>query len=126
MGQQILLGSNKHKFGACEVAQTFGTVKSATLKDSCEKTIFEDCCDDAAAVLLHKETLELTLEVLWTSTAVVPARGMQITFPVANTLGNIMDIETKWEAGGKKMLSITANHWKSMGNVEAVVVACEA
>jgi hypothetical protein len=124
MGQQILLGSNIHKLGTCEIAQTFGTVKSATLKDSCEKTIFEDCCDDAALVMLHKEVLELTLEVLWTSTAAVPARGNQITFPVANILGNIENIETKWGSGDKKMLSITASHWKSIGNVEAVTQAC--
>lgn len=124
MGQQILLGVNKHKLGTCEVAQTFGTVKSAELSDTCEKTIFEDCCDDAALVMLHKEVLELSLEVLWTSTAVVPARGMQITFPVANTLGNIIDVKTKWGSGDKKMLSITASHWKSIGNVEAAVVEC--
>lgn len=124
MGQQILLGSNKHKFGTCEIASTFGTVKSAELSDDCDETIFEDCCNDAAAVLWHNEKLELSLEVLWTSDATVPARGAQITFPVANTLGNIKTIKTKWENGGKKMLSITAYHWKSIGNIEAVTQTC--
>lgn len=124
MANQILLGSNKHKFGTCEIASTFGTVKSAELNDDCEETIFEDCCDDAAAVLWHKETLELNLEVLWTSDATEPVRGMQITFPVASTLGNIKSVKTKWEAGGKKMLSIVAKHWKSLGNVEASTITC--
>ncbi len=124
MGQQILLGDNKHKIGTCEIAQTFGTVKSAELSNEVEQTTFEDCCDDVVAVLLHKESLELTMDVLWMTTAVVPAIGMQVTFPVANTLGNITGLKTKWESGGKKMLSITAKHWKSMGNVAAVVVTC--
>ena len=125
MGQQILLGVNKHKLGTCEIAQTFGVVKSAELNDDCEETIFEDCCDDAALVMWHKESLELNLEVLWTSTATVPARGDQITFPVADTVGNIKSIKTKWESGGKKMLSIVAKRWKSIGNVTAVTVACD-
>lgn len=124
MGQQILLAAeNKRKFGTCEIGQTYGTVKSATLDESVSEEIWEDCCLEPEAVLLYNHILELSLDVLFeagkSDTVVM---GMQIAFPVAGIYGNVTGISTKWE--NKKMLTIKAKHWKSLGNRAPITVSC--
>lgn len=126
MGQQILLAPNNvRKFGTCEVTQVFGTVKSATLDETVDEEIWEDCCNDAAAVLLHNHRYELSLDILFESDkASAAVIGAQIDFPVASVKGNITGVTVKWESGGKKMLTIKAKHWKSLGNRVAQSIEC--
>jgi hypothetical protein len=121
---QIILGPNNHKLGTCEIDKTFGTVKSAELDESVSEHEFEDCCGDAAAVLLNKHKYTLSLTILWTAGAAVPNIGQQINFPAAGITGNITNKVISWENGGDKMMKLKASHWVSIGNAVPMVIDC--
>lgn len=117
MANRILLGSGNHQFGIVGIENTFGTVTKVSLTNKADEYVFEDNFGDAAAVLLHNETIEMEIECIYDSTKSTPAIGTQVDFPIGSIKGNIVSI--KYDRGNKegRKLSFTAKHWKSLGNV---------
>jgi uncharacterized protein YxjI len=114
-------------YGTCEVTDAFGIVRSCTCKDAADEQEFEDCRGNVREVLLKKERIELTMDVEFDGDLGAPARGDDIAFPEPfNVTGQILDIEVKWDRNDRKMMTITAKHWKSMGSTPTVTALDDA
>jgi hypothetical protein len=129
--RQIKLGATGYKFGTLQWGTTFGTVKSASVNDTCDEAATADGKGDTEMVLWHNERYEVSMEVVFKSTAAPPARGDQLTIPDFTTIddgdpapakANVKDLDFKWDNGQMKSYTIKATHWTNMGNVVATVV----
>lgn len=122
MADKILLGPNKHQFGIVGVDNTYGTVTKVTTTQKADEYVFEDNNGDAAAVLLHNQTIELEIEMLYDNTKAAPAIGAQVDFPIGSIKGNITQIKTDRGSKDGRKISFTAKHWVSLGNQTPVTI----
>ena len=115
---QTLIGPGTIDFGTCELAQTYGTVVSGSVKAANDEQVWESCRGNTEVVLLKNERFELTMEVLFNGT--LPDVGDDIAFPEVSVTGQIVDFEITWAQGDRKKLKLNAKHWKSLGSSPTV------
>jgi hypothetical protein len=126
---QTLIGPNVDiLYGTCEVTDAWGIVRSCRCKDACDEQVFMDCRENPREVLLKNERVELSMQVEFDSEIGAPTRGDDIAFPDPfNALtGQIIDFEVVWERGDKKLMDITAKHWKAIGSTPTVTALDDA
>lgn len=117
---QTLIGGASILYGTCEVAQTYGTVESGSVKLTGDKQEWEDCSGNTALVLIRNERYELEFEALWDSGGGVPDIGTAIAFPEVGVTGNIIDATLMFAKLDRVKIKITATQWKSLGSSPTV------
>jgi hypothetical protein len=118
---QTLIGpSATIPFGTCEVNQTYGLVVSCRVKETADVETFMNCSGNVKEVLLRNERYELQMEVEFDETIGKQDLGDPIAFPEVGVTGRVIESELMWEREGRKMYSITATHWKSIGSAPTV------
>ena len=115
--QDILIGDQNVKWGTCELDQSYGQVKSASLKRAPgSREEFTNCAGGLIALLLRDTNHQLSLKVLFDSSIGTPDLGDPIVFPLAGVTGNILEWSVDWEEKGQVQMSIEAGHWDAMGS----------
>jgi hypothetical protein len=118
---QTLIGPEAEiPWGTCEVSQAYGLVVSCRVKETADMEVFLNCRGNAREVLLRNERYEATFEVEFDESVGKQDLGDPIAFPEVGVTGRVLESELMWEREGRKMYSITATHWKDIGNSPTV------
>jgi hypothetical protein len=114
-------------FGTAMLGTTYGEVISCGVKRTADKIEIEGNNGNLLACILKNPRFEASFEILFPADteAAVPSLGAQIDFPLAEIAGNVLECEVKWANSAGRMLSITATHWDSIGEVTAKQIGAE-
>ena len=110
------IGGADISFGTVEVAQTFGTVDSATLERTIEELSIPDGFGGFLAHLLMNPGYKFTLTAFFPSTGTLPADGEPLVFPDAGVTGNILNWTLNYESKSQRKITINAAQWASIGS----------
>lgn len=111
-------------FGTCEIANSFGEVKSADVKRTADQEMLNNAKGSLRACVLKNPRFELSLETLFTDDITAPGIGEAIGFPLVGVIGRILDVTPKWSDAGGRTLSITATSWDSLGASGSGAASC--
>jgi hypothetical protein len=110
----VLSDSDAIVFGTAMIGDTYGEVKSVSLKRTSDKVEVENSVGGLRALILKKRRFELQMECRFDSDVTAPGEMDLITFPFAAVVGRITEPEIKWDSGGVRMLSFTATQWDEL------------
>lgn len=112
----INIGGADISFGTVEVAQTFGTVDSATLERTIEELGIPDGFGGFLAYLLMNPGYKFTLVAFFPASGPLPVDGEPLAFADAGVTGNILNWTVNRESKGQRKITINAAYWQSIGS----------
>lgn len=110
---------NSLVLGTCALGETFGQVKSASLKRGADVKEIKNCKGGVRAVLLLNPKTVLSLKTIFESGADVPQIGQTLTLPLISIQGLITDVTVDWTEEDERQFSIEATGWDALsGDVD--------
>lgn len=113
-GKRHIIQGKRVVLGTAEINQTFGTVKTATLKRTGDKKQIEGAAADIQTFLLQNPRFEYSLSTIFDADVGLPGLGDMIILPLVNVYGFITDVTPKWDNSSERMLDIEAIHFDAL------------